>query len=227
MSKIDWLNQYNPWNVVSWIVFPVGSVLSPNGCPITITNQEVRMSVWCTSRTRGGAADHTTASSLRNRCLHAGPSSTTSATATRPGERHVMYLCDLLIQDGYHFKSPAGFSLIWTSGWAKMEAMQGSRKWTILVFLRNRWWNVYCLKHDSYVLRPWSFPKPSFTQFFTHNRSFLRECRPFGWRMKEESFMSVAKWEIHSHLVVQSTHLNVSHVKLPGNRNENLSTLQD
>ncbi len=45
--------------------------------------------------------------------------------------------------------------------------------------------------------------------------------------MKEQSFVSGAKWKINLDGVVQLTHLNDSRVKLPENRDENLTTLQD
>lgn len=123
----------------------------------------------------------------------------------------------------------AGFSSIWISDWAKMEAIQGSRnkqmadnlcffgKWTddgtfIVLSMRfSKTSTCYCRK---VLLRLLLY------SFFTHNQSFLREWRPFGTR-RSKSFVSVAKWKIQSHLMVQSTHLNVSHVKMSENRNEN------
>lgn len=111
--------------------------------------------------------------------------------------------CDLLIQNGYHFKCIAcsetypeqllvslWSGLVTEPKWRPCRDPGTSQGGTILVFLRNmnRWWMMTVSKTSTHYCR--SFPKPALTQFFTHNRSFLRARRPFGWRMKEKSFVS-------------------------------------
>lgn len=59
---------------------------SPRRCLTTTINPEAQMSVWPTCKMRGVGRAPTIASSQRNRCLHAGPSSITSPSLTQHGE---------------------------------------------------------------------------------------------------------------------------------------------
>lgn len=54
-------------------------------CRITTTSLVGRTNVPCTCRMREAAVETTTASSLRSKCFHAGPSSTTSLSPLPPG----------------------------------------------------------------------------------------------------------------------------------------------
>lgn len=148
--------------------------------------------------------------------------------------------CDLLIQNGYHFKCIAcsetypeqllvslWSGLVTEPKWRPCRDPGTSQGGTILVFLRNmnRWWMMTVSKTSTHYCREvfLSLLLHSFspiTGHFSEHEGLLDG----EWKRNP---LSVAKWTIHLDLVVQSTHLNVSHVKLPENRNENWTTLQD
>lgn len=141
--------------------------------------------------------------------------------------------CDLLIQNGYHLKCSAcsetsperllvslWAGLVTEPKWRPCRDPGTSQGWTILVFLRNmnRWLIVYCLKLDSfkktYTLLPWIF-----LSLLLHSVSPISGHFSENGEWKRNP-LSVATWKINLDRVVQSTHLNVSHVKLPENRND-------